>query len=94
MALNINDLMGSFTGKVILITGASSGIGKALALQMAGKEVQLILASRRLNELKVVQDACHQKEPAVLLLPLTSPLPGLLLILQLLLEVSLKRLMF
>ncbi len=54
-------LMGSFTDKVIIITGATSGIGKALALQMAGSNVHLVLASRRLNELMMVQEACLQK---------------------------------
>jgi len=56
--------MSSFTNKVILITGASSGIGKALALQMAGNNVQLILAARRLDELKLVQEACEKKGAA------------------------------
>ena len=53
--------MGPFTNKVILITGASSGIGKALALQMADKDVQLILAARRLSELELLQEECQQK---------------------------------
>ncbi len=53
--------MGGFTNKVILITGASSGIGKALALQMAGHNVRLILAARRLDELKLVQEECRKK---------------------------------
>lgn len=53
--------MGHFSDKVILITGASSGIGKALALQMAGKNVHFILAARRLDELKLLQQDCEQK---------------------------------
>jgi short-subunit dehydrogenase len=53
--------MGSFAGKLILITGASSGIGRALALQMAGNNVRLILASRRLDELKAIEHECQKK---------------------------------
>lgn len=53
--------MGHFANKVVLITGASSGIGKALALGMADKLVQLLLAARRMDELKSLQETCLQK---------------------------------
>ncbi len=53
--------MKRFTGKVVLITGASSGIGKALALQISGQNVRLILVSRRLEELKTVENECRQQ---------------------------------
>ncbi len=38
--------------KVIVITGASSGIGRAVALQLAGKDTKLVLIARRLNLLQ------------------------------------------
>ena len=47
--------MGEFTGKVIIITGASEGIGRALALALAPQKPKLVLAARnvaRLEELK------------------------------------------
>ncbi len=50
-----------FSGKTIVITGASSGIGKALALQMAAKKSVMILAARRLDELNEVKKNCEAK---------------------------------
>jgi short-subunit dehydrogenase len=46
--------MKPFKDKVIWITGASGGIGKALALRFAAEEARLILSARRLEELKEV----------------------------------------
>ncbi len=53
--------MSPFNNKVILITGASSGIGKALALQMADTGVNLVLAARRTDELNQLKEACEKK---------------------------------
>ena len=47
------------TNKRFIITGASSGIGRALALQLAEKNCQVVLNARRaerLNDLKVECD--------------------------------------
>src|SRR4051812_31526833 len=46
--------MKPFKDKVIWITGASSGIGEALALQFAKHEARLILSARRKEELERV----------------------------------------
>lgn len=45
-----------FKDKVIWITGATSGIGKALALELAKGEARLILSARREDEIKRVAD--------------------------------------
>ena len=41
----------SFTGKVVLITGASSGIGRAAAIQFAKEGACVILVARRKEKL-------------------------------------------
>ena len=43
---------------VTVITGASSGIGRALALELASRGASLVLAARRLNKLQDVARAC------------------------------------
>lgn len=47
--------MESLDGKVVWITGASSGIGKALAAECALQGAQVILSARRLEELEKVR---------------------------------------
>lgn len=41
--------------KVVVITGASSGIGKALAIECAGRGAKLVLAARRLDRLSELE---------------------------------------
>jgi short-subunit dehydrogenase len=47
-----------FSGKVVWITGASSGIGEALAYALGADGARLILSSRRPEELERVQKGC------------------------------------
>lgn len=62
-----------FAGQVVWITGASSGIGEALALQFAQVGSTLVLSARREAELQRVQQRCVQAGAPpddVLVLPL------------------------
>jgi len=51
--------------KSIMITGASSGIGRSLAYEMAGRGYSLALAARRLDELRTVQKDIGRAYPSV-----------------------------
>ena len=48
------------TGKTFVITGASSGLGKALAVALAAHNVNLVLAARNLGALDKVAQICKQ----------------------------------
>lgn len=72
-----------FKNKVIWITGASSGIGEALAVAFAGEGARLVLSARRENELDRVAGRCQEAglpEQEVMVLPLdisdTDALPA------------------
>src|SRR3977135_1610576 len=58
-----------FQDRRVWITGASSGIGEALALAFHQAGAKLILSARREDELKRVQAACAG-EPNTRILPL------------------------
>ncbi len=51
-----------FSDQVVWITGASSGIGEALAHAFAREGAQLVLSSRRPEELERVRAACNRPE--------------------------------
>ncbi|EAY31696.1 SDR family oxidoreductase [Microscilla marina] len=61
--------MSKFTNKVIWITGASSGIGEALAYHFAAQNARLVLSARRQTELERVKKQCGAAAD-VLVLPL------------------------
>lgn len=63
--------MGKLTNQVIWITGASSGIGEALAYACAARGARLILSARRKEELERVKGNCPAAAQAnVRILPL------------------------
>jgi len=59
----------SFSGKTVLITGASEGIGRALALALAPGKVNLALNARNAVRLEEVAGECRARGAAVLTLP-------------------------
>lgn len=53
--------------QVVFITGASSGIGAALAEEYAKEDFDLILAARRLDKLLVISESCQKLGAHVLI---------------------------
>eukprot|EP01038_Epipyxis_sp_PR26KG_P011290 gene11290-15147_t len=53
-------LEGSYTGKIIWITGASSGIGASLAEDLTKAGAQVIISARRVEQLEKVAEKCSQ----------------------------------
>ncbi|MCF6267741.1 MAG: SDR family oxidoreductase [Desulfuromusa sp.] len=51
--------MNDFTGKTIWITGASSGIGAALASALSTRGARLILSARSADKLESVRQSCN-----------------------------------
>ena len=52
----------SFTNKVVWLTGASSGIGKATALALSENDAKLIISSRNIKKLEEVRMLCKTPE--------------------------------
>lgn len=57
-------------GKVVVITGASSGIGRATALAFAGCGCRLVLAARRAQSLESTAASCRRVTKDVLVAPM------------------------
>lgn len=55
--------------KVVIITGASSGIGKALAREMASRGAKVVLAARSVNVLLELEEDLKRHNPDVLAVP-------------------------
>ncbi len=51
----------SLKGKIVIVTGASAGIGKACAEYFAAEGTKLILAARRTENLKVLSDSLRNQ---------------------------------
>ena len=62
----------NFENKVVWITGASSGLGEALANEFSKEKAKLVLSARRESELQRVKNDCAKIIPAenILILPL------------------------
>ena len=48
----------SFAGKNVWFTGASSGIGAELAIQLCEGGANVLISARRVNELETLQSKC------------------------------------
>jgi short-subunit dehydrogenase len=62
--------------QVVWITGASSGIGRALALEWARQGCKLILSARRVELLEEVAQACRQIGAEAVVFPMDLNLQG------------------
>jgi len=49
----------NLNGKTVIVTGASSGIGRAAALELARRGARLVLAARRVELLELVAEECR-----------------------------------
>ena len=59
----------AYRGQVVIITGASAGIGKALALHLARQGAKLAIAVRRIDRLEQVATECRGLGGEVLAVP-------------------------
>jgi len=61
--------MDSFEGKVVVLTGASEGIGRSLALSLASAKARLVLAARSAERLASLSQECIARGAEVLCVP-------------------------
>lgn len=61
--------MAEFTGRVVVLTGASSGIGRALALALATQRPRLVLAARDEARLESLAGECRARGAEALVVP-------------------------
>lgn len=59
----------SFRDQAVIVTGASAGIGRALALQLAGQGARVAVAARRADRLEQVAAEGRQRGGALLVVP-------------------------
>ena len=63
-------------GKTGLVTGASSGIGRGIALALAAEGVRLAIAARRGNLLRQVADEIAKPPRTIFSVPVAGPISG------------------
>ena len=59
----------AFRDQVVIVTGASAGIGRSLALQLAGQGAKVTIAARRAERLGIVAEEYHQRGGEALVVP-------------------------
>lgn len=64
----------SFQDKVVIVTGASSGIGAAIAIKFAEQKAKVVLAARTESKLRAVSKKCkeYNVEPLVIITDVTK----------------------
>lgn len=62
-------IQNAFHDQVVIVTGASSGIGRAIALQLAGQGAKVAIAARRAERLEQVAAECRQRGGEALAVP-------------------------
>lgn len=68
--------MDTWAGKVVVLTGASEGIGRALALQLARAGARLVLAARNAARLNSLAEECRRLGGQALVVPTDVTLRG------------------
>jgi short-subunit dehydrogenase len=61
--------MGEFTRRVVVVTGASEGIGRAFCLSLAPQQPRLVLAARNRDRLESLADECRRLGAEALVVP-------------------------
>ena len=61
--------MSELKGRTVIVTGASSGIGRALCLELAPQKANLVLASRDADRLEDVASECRARGAEALVVP-------------------------
>ena len=61
--------MAAYAGKVVVVTGASQGIGTALCLELAPQGPRLVLAARDAGALERVAAECRSAGAETLVVP-------------------------
>ena len=59
----------TFKNHAVIVTGASSGIGKALSLQLAGEGALLSLAARNAKRLDRLVEECQARGGSAIAVP-------------------------
>ncbi|NGP52648.1 SDR family oxidoreductase [Thioalkalivibrio sp. XN8] len=68
--------MNTFTHNVVVVTGASEGIGRALCEALAPQRPKLVLSARNAERLESLADTCRQAGAEVLVVPGDLTRPG------------------
>jgi len=59
----------AFRDQVVIVTGASAGIGKSLALTLVSRCAKVVIAARRVGRLEKIAEVCHAFCGEVLVVP-------------------------